>query len=101
MTDVLDPSKAYIILFAALVLLGLGVGAAGAGLGVVGAVLVAALLGFVAGLYTERESTDIFGSLVLTAGFTAVVGWMLPLSITWTVAVFLLGFIAGMRTERR
>ncbi len=101
MTDVLDPSTAYLILFTVLFLAGIGIGVAGAGFGVLGSGLIVALLGWVAGMYTSRESTDIVGSLLLTAGFTAVVGWMLPLSVTWTIAIFLLGFIAGMRTERR
>ncbi|MFB6265479.1 MAG: hypothetical protein ABEI07_00160, partial [Candidatus Nanohaloarchaea archaeon] len=59
------------------------------------------ILGFVAGIYSSREENDLFGSLVLTGGFTALVVWLLPLGMEWGIAIFLVGFIAGMRTERR
>ncbi|MDY6768938.1 MAG: hypothetical protein SVW02_02410 [Candidatus Nanohaloarchaea archaeon] len=102
MTDVLDPTTAYLLLFIILVFAGLGIGyTAGGQLGLIGSAIFAGVLGFAAGLYTTRETTDIFGSLLLTGGFAAVIGIFLPLTVTWSVAVFLVGFILGMRNERR
>lgn len=102
MSELLDPSHTHAIFFVLALLAALGVGyTAGGSLGMLGSVLFTGFLGFVAGLYTSREETDIFAALVLTGGFTALVGLFLPLSVNWSVAIFLVGFIVGMRTERR
>ncbi|MFB6265559.1 MAG: hypothetical protein ABEI07_00570 [Candidatus Nanohaloarchaea archaeon] len=102
MSEILDPTYAYILLFSVLVIVGIGAGyTAGERLGTVGSIALVGIIGFVSGLYTSREEADLFGSLVLTAGFAVLVAWFLPLALTWSLAVFLVGFIAGLRTERR
>ncbi|MDY6769583.1 MAG: hypothetical protein SVU88_01285 [Candidatus Nanohaloarchaea archaeon] len=102
MSEALDPTQSYVLLFILLIVAGVGVGlAAGPRLEVIGSAALVGIIGFVSGLYTSREETDLFGSLLLTGGATALVAVFLPLTVTWSIAVFLVGFIAGMRSERR
>lgn len=102
MTEMMDPAPAYLLLFVLLILAGLGIGYSAEGsIGMLGNVIFAGFLGFVSGLYTAREETDVFGSLLITGGFTALVAWFLPLTVTWSIAIFLVGFVIGMRAETR
>lgn len=102
MTDLLDPTKAYLLLFTVLILGGLGVGyTAGDRLSVLGSVIFAGGLGFVSGIHASREEVELLASMLVTGGLTALVVMFLPLGVDWGIAVFLIGFILGMRTDRR
>lgn len=97
----MDPLPTYIIAFLVL-------GAAAAGLGfwaagttsIIGSFFLAAILGFAGGIYAARERNEWFGSFVVMAALTGVVMSFLPLGTVRGLAVFVAGFVVGMRTER-
>ncbi|MCJ7478557.1 MAG: DUF4407 domain-containing protein [Candidatus Nanohaloarchaeota archaeon QJJ-7] len=102
MSEVLDPAYIYILLFIGLLIVGLGLGYnASDAIGGTGSIALTVILGFLAGIYSSREENQLFGSLALTTGFTLIVVWLLPLGLEWGIAIFLIGFIIGMKTERR
>lgn len=101
MTEVLDPTPTYILALTGLALVAAGLGFTAAGtLSLFGTILLAAVLGFIAGIYAAREAAEWFGSFLVTAALTAVVLSFLPLGVSRGLVVFLVGFIVGMRTER-
>ncbi len=101
MTEVLDPTPTYILALAGLAVLAAGIGFAAAGtVAVFGSILLAGVLGFIAGMYAAREAAEWFGSFLVTAALTGVVLSFLPLGVTRGLVVFLAGFIVGMRVER-
>lgn len=101
MSEVLDATPTYILALSTLLLVAAAVGFTASGtLSLFGSILLAAVLGFLGGMYASREEAEWVGSFLLTAALTGVVLSFLPLDVTRGLVVFLAGFVAGMRTER-
>ncbi|MFB6265845.1 MAG: hypothetical protein ABEI07_02045 [Candidatus Nanohaloarchaea archaeon] len=102
MGEMLDPTPSYILLFASI----LGGGALigfffGRRLGLLPSLVVMALLGFVAGVYTSRESVEPVGSLTVSLVAASVLSYFLEPGFFLEIGVFLAAVLAGLKVERR
>ncbi|MDY6776797.1 MAG: hypothetical protein SVQ76_01685 [Candidatus Nanohaloarchaea archaeon] len=102
MSDLLDPATSYISLIGLITVAAVVLGTLfGPSLGMLPSVVVIALLGFVVGLYTDREGVEMFGTLVLASFLAlAAISFLEPGYFTG-LAIFLLSVIVGLKTERR
>lgn len=103
MAEFTDPLIAYLVGLLLLI-----AGAAGAGYlltdhltGAVPTAVVIGIIGFVSGLYVAANQGEWFGFMFVSGGAALVLAYFLPLEFVQAIAVFLIGYIVGLRTERR
>lgn len=102
MAGVLDPTPSYILLLALMVIGAMGLGYASAGdIGFLGSSVLIGIIGFLGGIKASHETTHIPATAVFVGLPVALIAWLLPITVLWGLAAFLLAFILGMRTERR
>ncbi len=103
MAEFTDPLAAYILTILLIVL-----GLAGAGYvltdhvtGFAPSAAIIAFIGFISGLYITSNRGEWFGFMIVIGVASLILAYFLPISFVHAVAAFLIGYIIGMRTERR
>lgn len=103
MTEITEPGFAYIILFIGIILGAVGIGwfLAEQVTGTVVGAIILALFGFVGGIHVSSNRGEWVGFLLVAGGFSAIIAYFLPMQIVEGVAAFGIGYVLGLRTERR
>lgn len=102
MSDILDPLANFFVIMGVLVVLAVVVGLfLPDTLGIVGTVVFLGLFGFLSGHYMESNEGEWFGFLLASGVLAAIISYFLPLSMPIDLAIFVVGYVIGMETERR
>lgn len=103
MAEFTDPLAAYLL---AILLLVAGIAGVGYVLtdhvtGFAPSAAVIAVIGFVSGMYVSSNQGEWFGFMIVIGGIGLILTYFLPIGAVHAIAAFLIGYIIGMRTERR
>lgn len=102
MSDMLDPLANFFVIMGVLVVLSVGVGLfLPDTIGMVGTVIFLGLFGFLSGHYMESNEGEWFGFLLASGLLAAIIAYFLPLPLPVELAIFVIGYVIGMETERR
>ncbi len=102
MTEITDAGIVYLVTIGVAI-----IAAAGAGwyvaeqLSTVITAIILLLLGYFGGIHVASNNAEVIGFSLLALIVVTIFAYMLPITVLGGLALFIVGYLLGMQTERR